>query len=52
MPLIAFPNGLSGVIQNLASTLLPKVSGNNKAAVNMVMIRADFSSTFLSLIDQ
>ena len=48
---LAFPNGL-WVTQNLACTVLPKVNGSNKTAVNTVMIRLDFSNIFLSLIDQ
>jgi hypothetical protein len=46
--LATFPNGLSGVMQILACTILSKVNGSNKAtANNMLMGRVDFSSNFV-----
>jgi len=46
------PNGLSGVIQILACTVLSKPNGSNKADVNMLMIRIDFANTYLESLNR
>jgi hypothetical protein len=47
------PNGLSGVMQILASTVLSEVNGSKKATANsMIMTVVDFSSNFYQLVYQ